>query len=390
VKIILERRNETIFFAKKYQSIMNSNSKQTAVLLLQDGTVLHGFAFGKKGIATGEICFNTGMTGYQEVFTDPSYYGQVVIMNSVHIGNYGVKQEEVESNNVKVRGVVGRNLEEQFSRFLAEGNLQAYFEKQNIVAITGLDTRALVSHIRTKGAMNCIISSEEMDVNNLKAQLDAVPSMDGLELASAVSTEEAYYVGNSSSTVKVAVLDFGIKKNILNCLVERGAYVKVHNAKASFEELNRFNPSGYFISNGPGDPASMDYAVTTIKHIIAADKPLFGICLGHQLLALANDIPTYKMHHGHRGLNHPVKNLVTGRSEITTQNHGFGIEPEAVKKADHIEVTHVNLNDQSIEGIRVKGKPAFSVQYHPEATPGPHDSRYLFDEFIQMIKEQKN
>jgi carbamoyl-phosphate synthase small subunit len=213
--------------------------------------------------------------------------------------------------------------------------------------------------------------------------------MNGLELASKVSTETSYEVGNSDADVRIAVMDYGVKKNILNCMVERGAYVKVFPAKTPLSEVKAFNPDGYFISNGPGDPAPMDYAVSTLREILKEEKPLFGICLGHQLLALANDIPTFKMHHGHRGLNHPVKNLVTGRSEITTQNHGFGVDPEAVKKADHIEITHVNLNDQSIEGIRVKGKPAFSVQYHPEATPGPHDSRYLFDEFVELIKNSK-
>lgn len=358
---------------------------QPAVLVLEDGTVLHGKAFGKIGTTTGEICFNTGMTGYQEVFTDPSYYGQILIMNNVHIGNYGVKSEDVESDGVKVKGVIGRNLEEQFSRLIAEGSLQDYFEKQNVVAIEGVDTRALVAHVRTQGAMNCIISSENVDAEKLKAELKKVPSMDGLELASVVSTKEAYTLGNPDSKIRVAVLDYGVKKNILNCLVERGAYVKVHNAKTSFEELQSFNPSGYFISNGPGDPAPMDYAVKTVKQILAADKPLFGICLGHQLLALANDIPTFKMHHGHRGLNHPVKNIITGKSEITTQNHGFGVKPDAVKASDKVEITHVNLNDDSIEGIRLKGKKAFSVQYHPEATPGPHDSRYLFDDFVAMM-----
>lgn len=358
---------------------------QPAVLVLEDGTVLHGKAFGKIGTTTGEICFNTGMTGYQEVFTDPSYYGQILIMNNVHIGNYGVKSEDVESDGVKVKGVIGRNLEEQFSRLIAEGSLQDYFEKQNVVAIEGVDTRALVAHVRTQGAMNCIISSENVDEEKLKAELKKVPSMDGLELASVVSTKEAYTLGNPDSKIRVAVLDYGVKKNILNCLVERGAYVKVHNAKTSFEELQSFNPSGYFISNGPGDPAPMDYAVKTVKQILAADKPLFGICLGHQLLALANDIPTFKMHHGHRGLNHPVKNIITGKSEITTQNHGFGVKPDAVKASDKVEITHVNLNDDSIEGIRLKGKKAFSVQYHPEATPGPHDSRYLFDDFVAMM-----
>ncbi|HMI78975.1 MAG TPA: glutamine-hydrolyzing carbamoyl-phosphate synthase small subunit [Ferruginibacter sp.] len=362
-------------------------TNQPAILILEDGTVFKGTAFGKKGTSTGEICFNTGMTGYQEVFTDPSYYGQVLIMNSVHIGNYGVKAADVESDSVKVKAVIGRNLEEKYSRFMADASLQEYFEAQQVVAIDGIDTRALVAHIRTQGAMNCIISSETTDIEKLKKDLKKVPSMNGLELASAVSTKETYSLGDEKSALRVAVLDFGIKKNILNCLVERGAYVQVYNAKTSFEELEKFKPHGYFISNGPGDPAPMDYAIKTIKQILAANKPLFGICLGQQLLALANDIPTFKMHHGHRGLNHPVKNVISGKSEITTQNHGFGVDPKAVKANKNIEITHVNLNDESIEGIRVKDKPAFSVQYHPEATPGPHDSRYLFDEFISLMNK---
>lgn len=367
-----------------------STSRPAAVLLLEDGTVCYGKAFGAIGTTTGEICFNTGMTGYQEVFTDPSYYGQILIMNTVHIGNYGVKENEIESDSVKIKGLIGRNLEDQYSRKLAQGSLEEYLIKNNIVSIANVDTRALVTQIRTKGAMNCIISSETTDLEKLKAQLAAVPSMNGLELASQVSTKATYEVGDSSSDIRIAVMDYGVKKNILNCMVERGAYVKVFPAKTPLEEVRKFQPHGYFISNGPGDPAPMDYAVSSLKEILKEEKPVFGICLGHQLLALANDIPTFKMHHGHRGLNHPVKNLITGRSEITTQNHGFGVDPEAVKKASHIEVTHVNLNDQSIEGIRVKGKPAFSVQYHPEATPGPHDSRYLFDEFIKMIRDHKN
>lgn len=361
--------------------------QQTAILILEDGITCYGKAFGAIGTTGGEICFNTGMTGYQEVFTDPSYYGQVLIMNNVHIGNYGVKAEDVESETVKIRGLIGRNLEESFSRHMAQESLDAYLKKQNIVAIEGVDTRALVTHIRSKGAMNCIISSEILDEEELKKKLNEVPDMDGLELASVVSTKIAYELGNSSSPIKIAVLDYGTKRNIFNCMVERGAHVKVFPAKTSLAALKEFNPSGYFISNGPGDPASMDYAVNTLKDILKEEKPTFGICLGHQLLALANDIPTFKMHHGHRGMNHPVKNLITGKCEITTQNHGFGVDPEAVKKAEHIEITHVNLNDQSIEGIRVKDKPAFSVQYHPESTPGPHDSRYLFDEFIDMIKK---
>lgn len=356
-----------------------------AVLLLQDGTVCHGKAFGAIGTTTGEICFNTGMTGYQEVFTDPSYFGQILIMNTVHVGNYGVKDADVESDSVKIRGLIGRNLEDTYSRKLANGSMGEYLKTNNIVSIEGVDTRALVAHIRTKGAMNCIISSETTDLEALKKQLEKVPDMSGLELASEVSTKEAYEKGNPDSSVRIAVMDYGIKQHIVECMVSRGAYVKVFPAKTKLEEVKKFNPAGYFISNGPGDPAAMGYAIDTVKEIMKEEKPIFGICLGHQLLALANGIPTFKMHHGHRGLNHPVKNLVTGRSEITTQNHGFGVDPEAVRKADHIEITHVNLNDQSIEGIRVKGKPAFSVQYHPESTPGPHDSRYLFDEFISLI-----
>ena len=364
-------------------------SQQSAVLVLADGTVMHGLSFGAKGTTTGEICFNTGMTGYQEVFTDPSYYGQILIMNNVHIGNYGVKKEDRESDTVKIKGLIGRSLEERFSRYQAEGSLEEYLIKNNIVAIEGIDTRALVSHVRTKGAMNCIISSQILDENLLKQQLAEVPDMDGLELASAVSTNEEYELGNPDAPYKIAVMDYGIKRHILKCLTDRGAYVRVHPAHTPLERVKEFNPDGYFISNGPGDPAAMDYAVNNLKEILQEEKPVFGICLGHQLLALANDIPTFKMHHGHRGLNHPVKNIITGQCEITTQNHGFGVDPEAVRNHEGIEITHLNLNDNSIEGIRVKGKPAFSVQYHPESTPGPYDSRYLFDDFIKMIKERK-
>jgi carbamoyl-phosphate synthase small subunit len=331
------------------------------------------------------------MTGYQEVFTDPSYAGQILIMNNVHVGNYGVRKSDVESSSVKIRGLIARNLEEQFSRLMAdEGDLNEYLKRNNIVAIEDVDTRALVAHIRTKGAMNCIISTEILDVEALKAELAKVPDMDGLELASTVSTPTEYELGDVNAAFKVAVLDFGVKEHILQCLVSRGAHVRVHPAKTPLSRLKEFSPNGYFISNGPGDPAAMPYAVATMKEILAENKPVFGICLGHQLLALANDIPTFKMHHGHRGLNHPVKNIITGQCEITTQNHGFGVDPEAVRKHPNVEVTHVNLNDDSIEGIRLKDRPVFSVQYHPESTPGPHDSRYLFDRFVEMIKDQMN
>jgi carbamoyl-phosphate synthase small subunit len=361
------------------------NTNQQAILLLADGTIFYGQAFGKIGTTTGELCFNTGMTGYQEVFTDPSYAGQVLVMNNVHVGNYGVKDVDVESGSVKIHGLIARNLEEQFSRIMADGSLQDYLVSNNLVAIDGVDTRALVAHVRTKGAMNCIISSDVFDIEKLKQELANCPSMDGLELASKVTTNEEYELGDASSHVKVSVLDFGIKKNILNCLVQRGVHVRVHPAKTPLSRLKEFSPNGYFISNGPGDPSAMPYAVSTVKEILNDGKPVFGICLGHQLLALANDIPTFKMHHGHRGLNHPVKNIITGQCEITTQNHGFGVDPEAVKNHPNIEVTHLNLNDESIEGIRLKDRQAFSVQYHPEATPGPHDSRYLFDNFVEMM-----
>ncbi len=357
-----------------------------AVLLLEDGTVHYGKAFGKIGTTSGEICFNTGMTGYQEVFTDPSYYGQVIIMNSVHIGNYGVKDDEVESDTVKIRGLIARNLEEQFSRKMANASLETYLVMNNIVCIEDVDTRALVSHVRQKGAMNCIISSEILDIAELKKLLEKTPNMDGLELASFVTTKNPYTLGDEKSPIRVAVMDYGTKQHILECMVQRGAYVKVFPAKTSIKELKEFNPSGYFISNGPGDPAAMDYAIKTVKDIVQENKPTFGICLGHQLLALASGVNTFKLHHGHRGLNHPVINLATGRCEVTTQNHGFGVDPESVRKASNVEITHRNLNDDSIEGIRLKDKPAFGVQYHPESTPGPHDSRYLFDQFIDMIK----
>lgn len=361
-------------------------TRKPATLVLADGHVFHGLSFGKIGTATGEICFNTGMTGYQEVFTDPSYTGQVIIMNTVHIGNYGVKETDVESNSVKIHALIARNLEDQYSRHLANQDLNAYLNQNNIVAIDGIDTRALVAHIRTEGAMNCIVSSEGLSVDELKARLNEVPSMDGQELASKVSTTTEYELGDPASPIKVSVLDFGVKQHILQCLVSRGAHIRVHPAKTKIDRLKEFNPSGYFISNGPGDPAAMPYAIETVKEVLAENKPVFGICLGHQLLALANDIPTFKMHHGHRGLNHPVKNIITGQCEITTQNHGFGVDPVAVKNHPNVEVTHVNLNDESIEGIRLKDRPAFSVQYHPESTPGPHDSRYLFDRFVEMMQ----
>jgi carbamoyl-phosphate synthase small subunit len=360
-----------------------------AVLLLEDGTVFHGKSAGKIGTTTGELCFNTGMTGYQEVFTDPSYFGQILVTTNAHIGNYGTRISESESESIKISGLVCKNFTWQYSRLMATETIQDYFLREALVGISDVDTRAIVRHIRSKGAMNAIISSETLDIPTLKKKLADVPSMDGLELASKVSTEKPYFMGNPEAIFKVAVMDFGVKRNILNCMVDRGCYLQVFPAKTPLAEIRKWNPDGYFLSNGPGDPAPMQYAVETAKAILAEDKPLFGICLGHQILALSMGISTYKMHNGHRGINHPVKNLVTGHCEITSQNHGFGVRADQLLDRSDIEVTHINLNDDTIEGIRVKNKQAFSVQYHPEASPGPHDARYLFDNFVKMIAESK-
>ncbi|MNG70719.1 Carbamoyl-phosphate synthase small chain [compost metagenome] len=365
---------------------MTNYSKLPAILVLEDGTVYHGKAAGKIGTTTGEICFNTGTTGYQEIFTDPSYFGQIMVTTNAHIGNYGIDEDDTESNQIQIAGLVCKNYNINYSRKMADESIQSYFEEGNLVGISDVDTRSLVRHIRDKGAMNAIISSETLDVEELKSQLAKVPSMDGLELSSKVTTAEPYFFGNENASLRVAVLDLGIKKNILRNFEARDVYTKVFPAKTTFEEMEKWNPDGYFISNGPGDPAPMDYAIETVKSILSANKPMFGICLGHQILALANGIRTSKLHNGHRGINHPVKNIIANRCEITSQNHGFGVVAEDIQNSENVEITHVNLNDQSIEGIRIKGQKAFSVQYHPESSPGPHDSRYLFDDFVAMIK----
>ncbi len=354
--------------------------------MLEDGTVFRGRSAGFIGTTTGEICFNTGMTGYQEIFTDPSYYGQVMVHTNVHIGNYGIHDEEIESDSIKISGLVVHNFDIEYSRAKAQTTIQDYLEKHKIVGIQDVDTRAIVQHIREHGAMNCVISSLTDDPEMLRAELNNTASMQGLELSSIVTTRSEYFVGNETARIKVAVLDYGVKKNILRCLSERGCYLKVFPAKTSFDTIQAWNPDAYFISNGPGDPGAMDYAVETIVKIIATNKPVFGICLGQQLIARAVGIGTYKLHHGHRGLNHPVLNLETNRGEITSQNHGFGVvEQEVYDSPSVLQATHINLNDQTVEGIRLKDKPVFSVQYHPESSPGPHDSRYLFDQFLNLI-----
>ena len=373
-----------ITFAGKLKEIMTYEAK-TALLYLEDGSIFKGKSLGKIGTTSGEMCFNTGMTGYQEIYTDPSYFGQIVINTNSHIGNYGTIAEDDESASVKISGMVCNAFSSIYSRNTAQSSLQDYFEKAGIVGIWDIDTRALVAHIRSKGAMNGVISSENLDLEFLKQKMKETPSMKGLELASVVSTKEAYFAGNPNAKYKIAALDFGIKRNILNNLVERDCYIQVFPAKTPFEEIQKWQPNGYFISNGPGDPAPMDYAVQTVQKILDKDIPLFGICLGHQLLALSVGISTFKMHHGHRGLNHPVKNVLTGRCEITSQNHGFGVSEFDVAKSNRVQTTHINLNDNSIEGLKIKDKKAFSVQYHPESSPGPHDSRYLFDDFVEML-----
>jgi len=365
----------------------NIIEKKEATLLLEDGLSFKGFLIGKSGTAGGEICFNTGMTGYQEIYTDPSYFGQVIINTNAHIGNYGVKNDEQESEYPKISGLVVNDFSEIYSRLTANESLQDYLIGNNITGITGIDTRKLVRHIRSKGAMNCIISSELGSDDDLKKELKKIPDMNSLELATKVTTEDSYYFGDENSPIKIAVLDIGVKKSILKNLSERGCYCRVFPAETSFEEMEKWNPDGYFLSNGPGDPSAMDYAVENVKKMLDKDKPLFGICLGHQLLARACGIHTYKMHHGHRGINHPVKNLITGKSEITSQNHGFGVDYEEIEQAKHLQITHINLNDNTVEGIKVLDKNAFSVQYHPESSPGPHDSRYLFDDFINLINK---
>ncbi len=360
--------------------------KQTpAIILLKDGTVFKGLACGKIGTTTGEIAFNTGMTGYQEIFTDPSYSGQIIVMAAAHIGNYGVEASEVESEGCKIKGLVTKKFSTVNSRYRETDTLQNYLEQDGVVGIMDVDTRALVRHIRDNGAQNAIISSETTDINALKDQLDQIPSMKGMELASSVSTKEPYTVGEDSSKYKVALLDFGVKKNIVRSLVARDCFVKVFPYDTSFDVIKNFSPDGILLSNGPGDPEPLTEVIATVGQLVEANYPIFGICLGHQILALSQGLTTEKMHNGHRGINHPIKNLVSGKSEITSQNHGFVVRMQEAIEHENITVTHQHLNDDTLAGITINNRNAFSVQYHPEASPGPHDSRYLFDQFITNI-----
>ncbi len=366
---------------------MQYTTKQKAILLLKDGTIFHGKSIGISGTTFGEVAFNTGTTGYQEIFTDPSYFGQIMITTNAHIGNYGVNEEDVESNSVKISGLVCKNFSFNYSRPAGSESLYDYFEKQNLIVISDVDTRGLVSYIRDNGAMNAIICTDDTPMEELKKMLAEAPEMNGLELASKVSTKETYTFGNEKATYKIAALDLGIKTNILRNLEKRDCFIKVFPYNATYKDMQAFEPDGYFLSNGPGDPEPLLSAQEVAKSILNDNKPLFGICLGHQLIALANGIGTYKMFNGHRGINHPVKNLLTGKGEITSQNHGFAVNREQLEQNPDFELTHVHLNDNTVAGMRMKSKNCFSVQYHPEASPGPHDSAYLFDQFIENIKK---
>ena len=356
-------------------------------IALEDGTVVTGTAVGYRGETGGELCFNTSMTGYQEIFTDPSYHGQIMMMTYPHIGNYGTSDQDLEAAKPMVSGVVVRAFSHRFSNQHTEQSLDMFMKAHKLVGISGVDTRALVLHIREKGVMNAVISSIDLDDASLVKKAKGWASMDGLELASRVTTAKAYDFATGSGP-RVAVYDFGVKQNILRSFKSRGCSVRVFKSDTPLSEVNEWKPDGIFFSNGPGDPRAMPDAIAMVKEAMESGIPLFGICLGHQLLALAAGLEVYKMFVGHRGANHPVQNLVTKRVEVSTQNHGFAVDRDSIQ-SDVAEVTHVNLNDNTLEWIRFKKCCAFSVQYHPEASPGPHDSHYLFDEFMQYIEAER-
>ena len=359
--------------------------KKPAVLLLENKLLFRGFAFGSLGTITGELCFNTGMVGYQEILTDPSYCGQIVMMTYPHIGNYGINADDIESNKIQVSGFIVREASDFPSNFQSNQSINEYLIDNNIVGIQGLDTRAITRIIRDNGSMNAIISSTNFDKSFLIKKLNEAPSMDGLNLTSQVTCSESYqYKKSDKHRFKIVAIDFGIKSNILRLLESKGCDIMVVPATISSNEIKAINPDGVFLSNGPGDPAAVTDAIKCIKDLLGK-YPIFGICLGHQLLALALGGSTFKLKYGHRGCNHPVKNLSTGQIEITSQNHGFAVNSKDLSQ--NIKITHVNLNDDTIAGISCPDLRAFSVQYHPESSPGPRDSEYLFNDFIQLMKQ---
>jgi len=366
-----------------------------AILLLEDGTVFEGTSFGAKGQKCGEVVFNTSMSGYQEILTDPSYNEQIITMTYPMIGNYGTNKADWESRKIFASGFIVKENCQYPSNWRNKDFLSDFLNSNNVIALEGVDTRKLVKHIRTQGAMKGIISSTELDIKKLKETLESYPGLIGRDIVKDVTSKNQYNWDKGVIDVladtelkpekkyKVIAFDFGIKQNILRLLRSHGCDVTVVPAKTSAEEIMNQNPDGVFLSNGPGDPAPVGYAVENVKKILGK-VPIFGICLGHQILALALGGKTYKLKFGHRGANHPVKNLQTGQIEITSQNHGFCVDMDSLKDKE-IELTHLNLNDNTVEGIRCKKYPAFSVQYHPEASPGPHDSAYLFAEFIKLM-----
>ena len=357
------------------------NKSNSAILLLADGRIFEGKSFGYQGETTGEVCFNTGMTGYQEILTDPSYCKQIVTMTSPHIGNYGINEEDIESENIQLAGFVIKEETMTPSNWRSTQSLGEYLKKNKIVGIKEIDTRSLTRHIRDKGAMNGIISSNDLDILSLEKKLKKFPDMNGLDLAKDVTTQKKYK-WPGKGRYKVAVIDFGIKKNILRLLSDAGCELTVFPASIKAEDILSFEPDGVFLSNGPGDPLAVTYGIETVKKLLGK-VPLFGICLGHQILALALGASTFKLKFGHRGINHPVRNNEKNTVEITSQNHGFAVDLDSLPP--NVISTHINLNDYTSGGIRCTDIPAFSVQYHPESSPGPHDSRYLFNEFIEMM-----
>jgi carbamoyl-phosphate synthase small subunit len=389
-------------------------SKKPALLALEDGTTFSGYSFGSVGEAMGEVVFNTSMTGYQEILTDPSYKGQIVTMTYPLIGNYGVNKEDYESKGPFVEGFVVRELAKFYSNWRADNSLEEFLAGYGIVGIEGVDTRALTKRIRSEGAMRGIISTEDLDKKSLVSRAKRVPSIVGRDLVKEVTGEKMYEWPGCQNFAKnnkrytVVAFDFGIKRNILKLLAKAGCEIKVVPARTEAEKVLALNPDGIFLSNGPGDPAGVPYAIKTIKKLLGK-KPIFGICLGHQLLSLALGGQTYKLKFGHRGGNQPVKNLLNGRVEITAQNHGFAVDAKSLGVKEQpwrvgqtiklggwpgkscygrILITHINLNDGTVEGLKCQDIPAFSVQYHPEASPGPHDSTYLFEEFTRLMEQQ--
>jgi carbamoyl-phosphate synthase small subunit len=370
----------------------STEARRPAKLALADGTVVTGLAVGHHGETAGELCFNTSMSGYQEIMTDPSYVGQIMMMTYPHIGNYGASEQDLEADGPMVAGLVTRAFVDHYSNENADESFEDWMKRHELVGITGVDTRRLVRHIREGGVQNAVISATDLDDESLVVKAKAHPSMAGLELASRVTTAEPYDFTEGTNAAgdgpRIAVYDYGVKRNILRSFARRGCTVRVFPADTPLDAVRAWNPDGLFFSNGPGDPRAMPEAIETVKQATAGDVPIFGICLGHPLMALATGMEVYKMKVGHRGANQPVKNVERQHVEISTQNHGFAVKEDSIGD-DVARVTHRNLNDGTIEGLRFAAFPGLSVQYHPEASPGPHDSAYLFDAFLDLVRETR-